>query len=95
MKALLILAVAATAAHSQPSGLPTAVDKTWEALKSGRCEAAVKPLEEALTQNPQNPLLHYARGVCLVRSGEIPEAVAAFKTSVDLDPDFPDSWHYL
>ncbi len=95
MKTLLILAVAAIAASAQPTGLPTAVDKTWEALKSGRCEAAVKPLDEALAQNPQNPLLHYARGVCLVRSGEIPGAVAAFKTSVDLDPEFPDSWHYL
>ena len=56
------------------------------AYERGDYAAAERLFREATTQAPRDPLLHYHRGVALMRLSRWREAAAAFDTVLRLDP---------
>lgn len=80
----LLLAIVCTAATQ------AAVQDLNEAGKAayarGDYAAAERLFSQALRQTPDEPLLHYHRGVVLMRLSRWPEAYAAFERSLRLNP---------
>jgi len=56
------------------------------AYTRGDFAAAERLFERALAEAPSEPLLHYHRGITLMRLARWPEASAAFQTALRLDP---------
>ena len=57
--------------------------------------AAAKHLQDGLRLDPRDPSLLTSLGMCLAKLERRPEAVAAFKTALDLAPDFPGALNVL
>src|SRR5262250_3332405 len=56
------------------------------AYTRGDFAAAERLFERALAEAPSEPLLHYHRGITLMRLARWQEASAAFQTALRLDP---------
>ena len=53
------------------------IERSAELMAGGQTAAALALLDEALTKQPRDPELHYARGVALEQLGRPQEAVGA------------------
>ncbi len=73
----------------------TNVDLAWSLLKEDQLERAIPPLEAEARNNPRNPLVHYALGVCLAHTGDRARAVESLRRATEADPGLPHPWHYL
>ena len=79
----LLLLVCATRAGAGVSDLNAA---GTAAYSRGDYVAAQRLFDQAVAQAPRDPLLHYHRGVTLMRLAKWREASAAFETVLRLDP---------
>ncbi|MBO3277950.1 tetratricopeptide repeat protein [Pseudomonas schmalbachii] len=70
-----------------PGFLPALVSLSQWLENNYRTDEARQLLDEAIRQHPKSGLLQHARGLALVRKGERPQALAAFKEAVRLSPD--------
>lgn len=61
-------------------------------LAAGRLEAVLPQAEAALALVPDDPELHFARGVALNATGQPTAACAAFHRALTLNPDHAPSW---
>jgi Flp pilus assembly protein TadD len=61
----------------------------------GREAEALSLLEAAIVRLPEVPDLELARGLSLVRNGDLTAAVAAFTRAADLTPDSPEYAYVL
>jgi predicted O-linked N-acetylglucosamine transferase (SPINDLY family) len=61
------------------------------ALQSGRSDAAVEMIRQAITKNATYPAYFYNLGVALRAQGKLPEAVAAARQAVGLKPDMAEA----
>ncbi len=61
----------------------------------GELPAAERLLADAIARSPDNPVLHYDRGLVLERAGRYPEARADLEKSTRLDPAFVPAWAAL
>jgi tetratricopeptide (TPR) repeat protein len=61
----------------------------------GSWKKGEKVLRRALSEYPENSLLHYNLGVNLQGQGELPEATSAFQDALYLNPVHPNSWRAL
>jgi len=59
-----------------------------ELLNAQKYPEAVKVLTEAVAETPENPLIYYYRGFALDKTGEPDKALADYKKSLELDPEF-------
>lgn len=59
-----------------------------EMLNAQKYPEAVKVLTEAIAETPENPLIYYYRGFALDKTGEQDKALADYKKSLELDPEF-------
>jgi len=55
-------------------------------------EVAEKVLSELIAKNPKKPQLYYLTGWLRESQNRVPEAVAAYKKAVALDPDYLSAW---
>lgn len=53
--------------------------------------AAIAALTRAVIHDPADPLSHEALGRALLAKGKAPQSEAAFRTALDLDPDFHEA----
>jgi aspartyl protease family protein len=79
----LLLLVCATCAGAGVSDLNAA---GTAAYSRGDYVSAERLFDQAVAQTPRDPLLHYHRGVTLMRLSRWREASAAFETVLRLDP---------
>jgi Flp pilus assembly protein TadD len=56
-------------------------------LRQGNCEEALRHYEQSCQLKPAEPMLHYSRGVGLRKCGRTEEAEAAFRKTLELDPN--------
>lgn len=59
----------------------------------GRCDEAVRMYDDALANNPNEPLLHFNRAIALEDQGRLDDALDAYEQCIRLTPDFADA-HY-
>lgn len=65
-------------------------------LSRGRPEVAIARLEGVRDEDPMNPYVHALLGQALGRdAARLPEAIAALRLAVTLDPLFTDAWYNL
>ncbi len=71
---------------------PVAEPNFWEKARNeadaGKLDAALETIRCALARDKMNPLGHYLHATILQEQGATPEAVAALKRAIYLDPDF-------
>ncbi len=56
-------------------------------LRQGNCEDALRHYEQSCQMKPAEPMMHYSRGVALRKCGRTEEAEAAFRKTLELDPN--------
>ena len=71
------------------------IDELNYYLKSGETERALKNVEEALIQMPDNAQLHFARGTLLDNLDDFNGSEEAYKKAVELKPDYFDANYNL
>jgi len=71
------------------------VERAQEFYESGRWEEALRELREALRVNPDNPEWHFNLGLTLEALGRGPEAIEAYRQSIDLQGESADSLNLL
>ena len=59
-----------------------------ELLNAQKYPEAIKVLTEAIAETPENPLIYYYRGFALDKTGDPDKALADYKKSLELDPEF-------
>ena len=64
-------------------------------LQSGKSAEAEKLLAIAIEKDPQNHLLHYASGTIFEDLGKREMAIAAYKKSIEIKPDFWEAYFNL
>lgn len=64
-------------------------------LSSGRDTEAYSQNEEAIKADPSNPILYYIKGNLSDKLGKKGDAVAAYKKSIELKPDYFDAVYNL
>ncbi|TAL18816.1 tetratricopeptide repeat protein [bacterium] len=60
---------------------------------AGKFKEADTLLETMVNKNPADPLLHYRKGIALLKSGRHEEAIKSFERALELKPDYRDA-HY-
>jgi len=63
----------------------------WALGKAGKVDPALRKIEQALAQRPDNPTLHYHRAVLLEARGDRVGAVVAAKRALEITPEFPEA----
>jgi protein O-GlcNAc transferase len=71
------------------------VEHAAQKMQQGDPQGALDVVEEALAQNPDDPELHFARGVALQGLGEMDAAAASWTSAVALSPEFVPAIHAL
>jgi len=71
----------------EPGYAPASVNLSDLLRQSGREEEAGELLERALTDTPEEGMLHHARGLWLVRQQQRDVALAALQRATELEPD--------
>jgi tetratricopeptide (TPR) repeat protein len=56
---------------------------------------ALQVLDEALASAPRVARLHYGRACALQSLGRLEEAIGAYRTAAEIEPDFSDAWYGL
>ena len=64
------------------------IERSAELMAKGQHDAALVVIDEALVATPQDPELHYARGIVLEQLARPQDAIAAWQAAVKLRPDF-------
>jgi tetratricopeptide (TPR) repeat protein len=64
-------------------------------LQSGKSAEAEKLLAIAIEKDPSNHLLHYASGTIFEDLGKRDQAIAAYKKSIEIKPDFWEAYFNL
>ncbi|MEC9158390.1 MAG: tetratricopeptide repeat protein [Planctomycetota bacterium] len=64
-------------------------------LEQGRLESCDRLLGEVISLDPTIPDAHYLRGIVFQRWSRDPQALEAYLTALELDPDSRHSVHYL
>ena len=59
-----------------------------ESLNRGDCASAIEYYNNAITQYPNSPMLHYRRGFCYAVLDNISKALDDYNLVVELDPNF-------
>lgn len=65
-------------------------------LKAGKTSEFTKNLRDQIAKNPTEPVNYYNLGIMLSKDpATLPQAMDAFKKSVELKPDYADAWQNL
>lgn len=71
------------------NGLAAALDS------EGRAPEVLELLDRAIAELPREPGLHLRRGRALYHLRRLPEAAAAFRRAIEIDPKFGEAYLYL
>lgn len=82
------LSLAKTAHHSMPGSPNTADTLAWAYIQKGLYEYAIRLLQEALTQTPNDPTYRYHLGVAYQRTKNPAAAAVQFREVLKLDPRY-------
>lgn len=99
--ALAVVLFAACAPKSQPDSTPPnevatddtlperpAVERSGELMAAGRAAEALKLLDDEVAKKPDDPDLHYARGIALEQLARHADAVAAWQAAIKINPKY-------
>lgn len=64
-------------------------------INTNNAEAALSYLEKAIKLDPSNQSFYFAQGVMYDKLGEFDNAVAAYKKSIEVKPDYHDGYYNL
>jgi tetratricopeptide (TPR) repeat protein len=64
------------------------IERSGELMATGKHAEALAVLDDALKATPDDPELHYARGIALAQLGKPQDAIAAWQAAVQRKPDF-------
>lgn len=64
-------------------------------LKTGQKEDAMKYLEMAIQQDPNNVTYHFAQGTLFESFGEEEKAIKAYEKAIEIDPEFFNAYYNL
>ena len=62
--------------------------KAISLLNEGKYEESIEKFTEAITEDPENPIFYYYRGVAFEKTGDLDSAMEDYQKSVELKPDF-------
>jgi tetratricopeptide (TPR) repeat protein len=62
--------------------------KAISLLNEGKYEESIEKFTEAITDDPENPIFYYYRGVAFEKTGNMNSAMEDYQKSVELKPDF-------
>jgi tetratricopeptide (TPR) repeat protein len=62
--------------------------KAVSLLNEGKYKEAIEKFTEAITEDPENPIFYYYRGVAFEKTGDLDKAMEDYQKSVELKPDF-------
>jgi len=62
--------------------------KAISLLNEGKYKEAIEKFTEAITDDPENPIFYYYRGVGFEKNGDLDKAMEDYQKSVELKPDF-------
>lgn len=71
-----------------PQEFALLITETNMYLGSGKTEAAMANLQEAVKTDPSNPTIHYAVGASYDQMGNKEEAIKAYNKAIELKPDY-------
>ncbi|MEJ8853492.1 tetratricopeptide repeat protein [Variovorax robiniae] len=75
----------------QPSHAHAYLNLGFMMCEGGRCEDAVRLLDEAILHCPDDPLVHYNRAVALEGLDRVQEALESYEQCLRLQPDIADA----
>jgi tetratricopeptide (TPR) repeat protein len=67
------------------------LERASRALEQNNLSAAIAAYREAISIDPDDPLIHYNLSVALERSGSREQAVEHLRTALDLNPNYRDA----
>jgi tetratricopeptide (TPR) repeat protein len=62
--------------------------KAISLLNEGKYEESIEKFTEAITEDQENPIFYYYRGVAFEKTGNLDRAMEDYQKSVELKPDF-------
>ncbi|NIO48261.1 MAG: tetratricopeptide repeat protein [Candidatus Aminicenantes bacterium] len=62
--------------------------KAISLLNEGKYEESIEKFTEAITDDPENPIFYYYRGVAFEKTGDLDKAMKDYQKSVELKPNF-------
>jgi hypothetical protein len=62
--------------------------KAISLLNEGKYEESIEKFTEAITEDSENPIFYYYRGVAFEKTGDLDSAMEDYQKSVELKPDF-------
>lgn len=58
-------------------------------FEKGETQRSIEVLNEAIEENPEEPILFYTKGLVYQKSGEFRQAIDAYKKAAELEPENP------
>ena len=78
-----------------PESYTLLIDEANLYYKSGNNVKFKEKLEEAISMNPSDPMLHYNVGVMNMEQKNIEEAIKCFEKAIELKPDYSDAYNNI